>query len=93
MKWIVGAIGAAAIGGVLSGCTTLMLAPGAEQIKVTQLATDVAGCRAVGNVISEAGSPDMDTELRNKTLGFGGNVLFVTRKLGPANEGVDYRCN
>jgi hypothetical protein len=53
----------------------------------------VAGCRAVGNVLSEAGSLDLDTELRNKTLGFGGNVLFVTRKLGPANEGVAYRCN
>jgi hypothetical protein len=93
MQWIVGAMAVVAIGGVVSGCTTLVLAPGAEQIKVTQLAEDVAGCRAVGNVISEAGPLDLDMELRNKTLGFGGNVLFVTRKLGPANEGVAYRCN
>jgi hypothetical protein len=93
MKWIFGAVAVVVIGSVVSGCTTLVLAPGAEQINVTQLATDVAGCRAVGNVISEAGPLDLDTELRNKTLGFGGNVLFVTRKLGPANEGVAYRCN
>jgi hypothetical protein len=56
MKWIVGAMAAAAIGRVVSGCTTLVLAPGAEQIKVTQLAADVVGCRAVGNVISEGGA-------------------------------------
>ena len=60
---------------------------------MTQLATYVAGCGAVGHVPSEAGPLDLDAELRNKTLGFGGNVLFVTRKLGPANEGVAYRCN
>jgi hypothetical protein len=92
MKWIVGAMTVVAIGGVVSGCATLVLAPGAEQIKVTQLATDVEGCRAVGNVTSKAG-PDLDTEIRNKTLGFGGNVLFVTSKFGPASEGVAYRCN
>jgi hypothetical protein len=44
MKWIVGAMTAVAIGGVMSGCAMLALAPGAEQIKETQLATDVAGC-------------------------------------------------
>jgi hypothetical protein len=93
MKWIVGAMTVVAIGGVVSGCATLVLAPGAEQIKVTQLATDVEGCRAVGNVTSKAGVPDLDTEIRNKTLGFGGNVLFVTSKFGPASEGVAYRCN
>jgi hypothetical protein len=93
MKWIVGAMMAVAIGGVVSGCATLVLAPGAEQIQETQLATDVAGCRAVGNVKSEAGPPDLDTDIRNKTLGLGGNVLFVTSKLGPPTEGVAYRCN
>jgi hypothetical protein len=93
MKWIVGALTAVAIGGVVSGCAMLALAPGAEQIKETQLATDVAGCRAVGNVKSEAGSVDLDTDIRNRTLGLGGNVLFITSKLGPPSEGVAYRCN
>jgi hypothetical protein len=93
MKWIVGAMAAGAMGGLVSGCATMMLAPGAEQIKVTQLATDVAGCRAVGNVKSELAPPDLDTDIRNKTLGLGGNVLFVTSKFGPAREGVAYRCN
>jgi hypothetical protein len=95
MKWIVAAIGALTIGAIVSGCATpmLALAPGAEQIKETQLAADVAGCRAVGNVKSEAGPVDLDTDIRNKTLGFGGNVLFVTSKFGSPSEGVAYRCN
>ena len=95
MKWIFGAMGAVAIAGVVSGCATpmLALAPGAEQIKETQNATDVAGCRAVGNVKSEAAPLDLDTDIRNRTLGFGGNVLFVTSKLGQPSEGVAYRCN
>ena len=80
---------------MVSGCATptLALAPGAEQIKETQLATDVAGCRAVGNVKSEAPPLDLDTDVRNKTVGLEGNVLFVTSKLGPPSEGVAYRCN
>jgi len=94
MKWMVGAMAAVAIGGVVSGCATpmLALAPGAEQIKETRVAGDVAGCGVVGHVTSDAGPLDMDTEVRNKTLGFGGDVLFVTSKLG-ATEGVAYRCN
>jgi hypothetical protein len=41
---------------------------------------------------SDLGALDLDTDVRNKTLGFGGNVLFVTSKLGPASEGIAYRC-
>jgi hypothetical protein len=96
MKWIVGAMGAVSIGAMVSGCvmpTMLASAPGGEQIKETQLAADVAGCRAVGNVKSEAGPLDLDTDVRNKTVGLEGNVLFVTSKLGPPSEGVAYRCN
>jgi len=93
MKRIVGALVVVAIGGVVSGCAALVLAPGAEQIKETQLAADVAGCHAVGNVKSEAGPVDLDTDIRNKTLGLGGNVLFITTKVGPPSEGVAYRCN
>ncbi len=93
MKWIFGVVATVAIGGVVSGCATLALAPGADQIKQTQLATDVAECRAVGNVKSEAPPLDLDTDVRNKTLGLGGNVLFVTSKFGPPSEGVAYRCN
>jgi hypothetical protein len=94
MKWIVGAMAAVGIAGLVSGCATAMLAlaPGAEQIKETRLAAGVAGCRAVGNIASDLGALDLDTDVRNKTLGFGGNVLFVTSKLGPASEGIAYRC-
>jgi hypothetical protein len=46
MKWIVGAMTVVAIGGVVSGCATLVLAPGAEQIKETRVEADVASRRS-----------------------------------------------
>jgi hypothetical protein len=84
----------AAIGFVSSGCTTMALAPGAEQVKVTRNAADVAGCHAVGNVAvdSNATQHDWDTQLRNKTLGLSGDVLFLTSVLA-ATEGIAYRCS
>lgn len=78
--------------GLLAGCVTMTLAPGADQVKITRNAADVTGCRAVGNVSANSGPLDLNTELRNKTLGLGGNVLFTTG-LFSANEGVAYRCN
>jgi outer membrane murein-binding lipoprotein Lpp len=95
MQWIVSALAVAVTGTLVSGCGSPMLvsAPGAPQVKETQVATDVAGCRAVGNVKSEAAPLDIDTDIRNRTVGLGGNVLFVTSKIGQPSEGVAYRCN
>ena len=80
--------------GLASGCKTMVLAPGAEQVKVTRNSADVAGCRTVGNVSIDPNSNqlDWDAQVRNKTLGLGGNVLFVT-SVPDAREGVAYRCN
>ena len=75
------------------------LAPGAEQVRITKNAPDVAGCTAVGNLkapVSPQGVPDAttsDREFRNLTIGFGGNVAFVTTAvLGVPVEGIAYRC-
>jgi hypothetical protein len=86
-------------GGMAAACTTLALAPGADQVKITRTAADVAGCAAVGNVRVPRNSEGLvdlatvDAEFRNHVVGFGGNVGFVTGgALGVATEGVAYRC-
>ena len=81
----------------VSACVTL--APGAEKVRITKIASDVLGCTAVGSV-DTVGAPqgpsaidDSSKELRNKALGLGGNVVFVTSSvLNVPQEGVAYRC-
>ena len=83
----------------LSACATVTPAPGAEKVRMTKVASDVLGCTAVGSV-NTMGAPqgpsaieDSSTELRNKAVGLGGNVVFVTSSvLNVPQEGVVYRC-
>jgi hypothetical protein len=77
-----------------SGCVTVTLAPGADQIKVTRVPTDVASCVVVGNVDGEVGSGlaiDGIRQLQNQTVGVGGNTVLVTSDL-PPQKGIAYRC-
>jgi hypothetical protein len=39
-----------AFGVATSGCATVALAPGAEQVRITNKAAEVASCKGVGNV-------------------------------------------
>jgi hypothetical protein len=77
-----------------TACATVALAPGAEKVRLTSNAQDVAACTAVGNVREpvDARSPppsaDVLNELRNQAIGLGGNTVFVTE----FGEGVAYRC-
>ncbi len=84
---------------LLSGCgvTTVTLVPGASKVRVTSKAQDVAGCTAVGNVRLPPSEPKYGHfyanpigELRNQTVGLGGNTLFITSYA--IGEGVAYRC-
>jgi hypothetical protein len=87
---------------VLTGCvtTTTALAPGAESVRIVRGQADVASCTAVGNVRQP---PDQNVDMRNLTVGVGGDTLFVTEELTPitgsANvytyikSGVAYRCS
>ena len=55
-----------------------------------------AGCKPVGNVDGTEGNPQPTPEnvlhqIQNKTIGLGGNVVFLTTPL--ANQGVAYHCN
>jgi hypothetical protein len=77
-----------------AGCVNIALAPGAEKVKITKTASDVASCKAVGNVLSKPMGPTAtNADLQNKTLGLGGNTIFVTAATGDAVEGVAYSCH
>jgi len=79
---------------VSAGCAQITLVPGADQINVTRVPTDVASCVAVGNVDGENGSSltsDGIRQLRNQTVGVGGNTVLVTGDL-PPQKGIAYRC-
>jgi hypothetical protein len=81
---------------ISSGCVTgnVTLAPGADQIKVTKVPTDVASCVAVGNVDGQNGSgltSDGIRQMQNQTVGVGGNAVLVTSDISP-QKGIAYRC-
>lgn len=74
----------------LAGCVTTALAPGAADVRVVRSAADVASCTAVGNVRQP---PDLNADMRNMTVGVGGNTLFVTEEsTNLIRAGVAYRC-
>lgn len=79
---------------LLAACATVALAPGADKVRVTSNSQDVASCTAVGNVRVPPNAQSTVTnpidDLRNQTLGLGGNTTFVTSaELG---EGIAYHC-
>jgi len=82
-----------AICAIVAGCQTVSLSSGAEQVKATRNAAEVAGCTSLGNLSTPPmmmTDPDAERALRNETLGLGGNVLLVTSSTG--RVGVAYRC-
>jgi hypothetical protein len=88
----------AAIALWLTGCVVTP-APGADKVRITKNAADVASCTAVGNIKAPSdsnGNVDLinaATEFRNQTIGLGGNTAFVTYgPLGAPEQGVAYRC-
>jgi hypothetical protein len=91
IKWRLAAI--AAIGLGTAGCVTVALAPGAEKVKITKNAGDVASCKAVGSVKSPmVGYNGINATLQNQALGLGGNTVFVTGAVGDSVAGVAYSC-
>jgi hypothetical protein len=76
------------------------LAPGAEQVKVTKNAGEVANCKAVGNLSDVNGGNVTDAGqriARNQAIGLGGDTIFDTSNAFQESqgvvEGVVYRCN
>jgi hypothetical protein len=82
-----------------AACVAVTLAPGADKVRITKVASDVSSCTAVGNIKAErnpdgsVGGAQAELELRNQTIGFGGNTVFVTTTtMGMPTDGIAYRC-
>jgi hypothetical protein len=83
---------------LMDACAVTHPAPGAEEIRITRDAADVAKCRAVGNIAvpKQDGVVDVvsaKTQFQNQAVGFGANTALVTEGalFAPA-AGVAYRC-
>jgi hypothetical protein len=81
----------------LFGCVwpqPVPLAPGADQVRITRNAADVASCAAVGNIDSRmTGIPtQIPPQMQNQAVGLGGNVVLDTSVVGTTTTGVIYRC-
>jgi hypothetical protein len=83
----------------LAACTPFVLAPGAEQVRVTNVAGEVVDCAPVGNLrVPKDASGLLDVahalgQLKNQAVGLGGNVAFVTEGTpGMPTAGVAYHC-
>jgi hypothetical protein len=78
------------------GCANTPLAPGADKVKITRSADDVASCKPVGNIRLDCENTiNVGTEpiVRNRAIGLGGNTVFVTAgTLGAICGGVVYSC-
>ena len=91
MKHIPQSILGVAICALANGCVGVSYAPapGADRVQLIRNPADVAKCTAVGNVDWQRGHADV----RNLTVGLGGNAIFVTSEQnGFVLTGVAYRC-
>jgi len=90
MKHIPQSLFGIAICALANGCVSYAPAPGADRVQLIRNPADVAPCTAVGNVDWwQRGHPDV----RNLTVGLGGNAIFVTSEQnGFVLTGVAYRC-
>ena len=90
MKHIPQSILGVAICALANGCVSYAPAPGADRVQLIRNPADVATCAAVGNVSWQRENPE---DVRNLTVGLGGNAIFVTSEQnGFVLTGVAYRC-
>jgi hypothetical protein len=78
---------------VFGGCKSLSLQ--GEAVRMTNHESDVAACRALGEVTAAppfVGPNDAKNTLRNKTGDLGGDVLLVTRMSVGTAKGQAYDC-
>ncbi len=85
---------AAAFGALAVGCATVVLVPGADKVRLTSTAADVAPCNAVGNVSAPmvVDSAEVTGSLQNQAVGLGANAVLITGSSGGTESGVAYHC-
>ena len=84
---------------ILVGCGTVVVAPGADNIRLTVTASDVTACKPVGNIKTPANSDGLvsmsyaETQFRNLAVGLGSNVALVTQgSVSIPGAGIGYIC-
>ena len=81
---------------VTMGTACVTLAPGADQVRMTQNPGDVVNCKPVGNirVPTNSGAEIVNNEsnIRNQVVGLGGNVAFMTSQGLSESTGIAYKC-
>lgn len=89
----------AACAAVLNACASITLAPGADQVHLTDKSSEVVTCKSRGNITvpkNEQGLVDMavaQKQFRNQVVGLNANVGLVTEGLMRfPSAGVAYRC-
>lgn len=82
---------------ILVACVTL--APGADQVRLTNKPAEVGACKTLGNLrvpTDDKGLVDTASaqkQFRNQTVGLGGNVALVTEGfVSIPVAGIAYRC-
>jgi Domain of unknown function (DUF4156) len=79
---------------LLSACVTL--APGADQVRITNKASGVQTCKALGNIQvpkNHQGLLDAQNQFRNQAGELGSNVALVTEgSVSVPVAGIAYRC-
>ncbi len=71
---------------LVASCVTTALAPGAADVRIVRSEAEIASCTAVGNVRQPT---DQHVDMRNLTVGVGGNTLFATETvMGTVMAGV-----
>lgn len=77
------------------GCVTVVSAPGADQVRLTEIPAEVTGCTPMGNIQPLPNMPASSARImfRNRVIGFGGNTGLITRYIfAEPIEGIAYRC-
>ncbi len=84
---------------VLNGCASVTLAPGAEEVRLTDKASEVIMCKSRGSITvpkNEHGLVDISVaqkQFRNQAVSLNANVGLVTEGLMRfPSAGVAYRC-
>jgi hypothetical protein len=83
---------------LIVGCATVTVAPGADKIRLTGNAADVATCKAAGNMKTPEVSPGLvssfvaEKQFRNLAVGLGSDVALVTEgTVSVPVAGIGYR--
>jgi hypothetical protein len=94
MNYTIRFFAAAAFGALAAGCVTVVPVPGADKVRLTNTAADVAACTAKGNVsapVSVDPGQVLGT-LRNQAVGLGANTVFIADANADTDSGVAYHC-